>query len=641
MKLVIESFAQVNENGTKIAGLALTPRISRNNNFYFPSQLERADGKVVPLRWEHGGASTDIGEAIFHYDKEKMQLNYEAVITNKEAALQVRNRKLFVSIGAQVGDATEKICDSQKQCYSAPQELAFEELSIVEVAGIPESTVTIIESCGARICTKEEDCKCESKENQETSDDITSINAITENSSMTLEQKKDVVEESTTTTTTVKKEEDTPVVQPEAKATEVECPAGQKDDGNGKCIPEATPQECGCKNENKELPKEEKATFDADSFKNEMASLVKSTVETAVTELAKVQKTEENYRIAQISPENGSFTNDDLHKLAREGLNALNRSGYFSFEVSQDVASLRTASSNVTEAFSFASGQSGIDVMQGVDIAPAGETGLNILPFVRFKEISAGNDTAKWLKGDTPASASITEGSAVSATTHTVTPVTVTADTVTGWTQSVKYADIEDTPADLFAYLTQSAKVRYLDDIATGVLDTTASAATPLKWIRGDTQVVVTDDDIDAVVFDYKSIAYAREQLVDRGFSADQLVAFLHPRQYRELVTDSDISELVQIGDASIGKSGKIERLFGVQLVETNAVKNETAQTNTHYQAVVCVKNYTFCVGSKRKMKVEISSDADEFAKKVGFSHRTGYATYDANSIVRISSSSD
>ena len=348
MQVVIETFATVNEAGTKIAGLALTPRISRNNNFYFPSQLERADGKVVPLRWEHGGSSTDIGEAIFHYDKEKMQLNYEAVITNKEAALQVRNRKLFVSIGAQVGDATEKICDSQNKCYSAPQELAFEELSIVEVAGIPESTVTIIESCGAKICTKEEGCKCEL---QETSDDITSINTITENSSMTLEQK-DSVEESTVTTTTVKKEEDTPVQTPapEAKATEVECPAGQKDDGNGKCVPEVAPQECGCKNENKELPKEEeKATFDVDSFKNEMASLVKSTVESAVTELAKVPKAEENYRIAQISPENGSFTNDDLLKIAREGINNLNKSGYFSFEVAMDVAQLK----NVTEAVSF------------------------------------------------------------------------------------------------------------------------------------------------------------------------------------------------------------------------------------------------------------------------------------------------
>lgn len=631
MQVVIETFATVSEAGTKIAGLALTPRISRNNNFYFPSQLERADGKVVPLRWEHGGSSTNIGEAIFHYDKEKMQLNYEAVITNKEAALQVRNRKLFVSIGAQVGDATEKICDSQNKCYSAPQELNFEELSIVEVAGIPESTVTIIESCGAKICTKEEGCKCD--ESQETSDDITSINAITENSSMTLEQTKDSVEESTVTTTTVKKEEDTPVEAP--KAQEVECPAGQKDDGNGKCVPEVAPQECGC---NKEENKEEESTkFDADSFKKEMASLVKSTVETAVTELAKVPKAEENYRIAQIAPENGSFTNDDLTKLAREGLNALNKSGYFTFEVAMDVAQLRS----VSEAFSFASGQSGIDVINGVSIAPAGETGLNILPFVQYKDITAGNDTAKWLKGDTPASASMTEGSAVSATTHTVTPVTVTADTVTGWTQTVKYADIEDTPADLMAYLSQTAKRRYLDDIATGVLDTTASAATPLKWIRGDTQVVVTDDDIDAVVFDYKSIAYAREQLVDRGFSADQLVAFLHPRQYRELVTDSDISELVQIGDANIGKSGKVEKLFGIQLVETNAIKNETAQTNTAYQAIVCVKNYTFCVGSKRKMKVEISSDADEFAKKVGFSHRTGYATFDANSIVRISSSSD
>ena len=633
MKLILESFAQANESGTKIGGLALTPRISRNNNFYFPSQLERADGKVVPLRWEHGGAATNIGEAVFSYDKDLMQLNYTAVITNQEAAAHVRNRKMFVSIGAQVGEQG-KICDNLKNCYVSPQELNFEELSIVEVAGIPESTVTVIESMGVKVTQIEESCPDELTAPVETSDNITSVNANLLNSNMTSNEN-DSVEESTVVTTT-KREETTDAP---AKAAEVECPEGQKD-VDGKCVPvDAAPQEAP-----RVVPTqntEQEKAFDADSFKSDILSSVKSTVGEAIAELGKKEKAEENYRIAQISPENGSYTQDDITALTKKGWNALEKYGFFKYEVETDAKRLQKSSANVTEALSYGSSQSALDVESSIDVVPAGLTDLNVIPFVKYKDIKNGSDTAKFLKGNIPASGTITEGGQTSATTHTITPVNVTADTVKGWAQIVDYSDMEDSPADLFAYLTATARARYLDDVATLVLDTTADAATPLKWIRGDTQAVITTDDIDAIVFDYKSIAYAREQLVGRGFASDRLVAFLHPRQYRELVTDSDLSTLVQQGDATIAKSGKIERLFGVQIVETNAIAEETAQTNTHYRAIVCVKGHSFAVGSKRKMKIEITSDADEFAKKVGFSHRTGCSTYDANSIIKISTSSD
>jgi len=461
---------------------------------------------------------------------------------------------------------------------------------------------------------------------------------------MTIENESNV-EESTVTTTTTKREEttDAPEVQTPA-AKEVECPEGQKD-VDGKCVPQDTaPQEAP---QNVQVVKpventpQEKATFDAASFKTDILSSVKSTISEAISELSKKEKAEENYRIAQISPEGDSFTNDDILALTKKGWNAMEKYGFFKYEVNTGAKALGKASTKITEALSYASGQSDLDVVNGIDIIPEGLTDVNVIPFVKYKDIKNGSDAAKWLKGDTPASATITEGAATSATTHTVTPFSVTADTVKGFVQVVDYSDMEDTPADLFAYITATARARYLDDIATLVLDTAAQAATPLKWIRGDTQVVITSDDVDAIVFDHKSIAYAREQLTTRGFPVDRLVAFLHPRQYKELLTDSDLSTLVQQGDATIAKSGKIERLYGVQLVECNAVNETTTQTNTQYRGIVCVKNHSFAVGSKRKMKIEITSDADEFAKKVGFSHRTGASSYDDNSIIWISSSSD
>jgi len=629
MKLILESLAFASESGTKIGGLALTPRISRNNNFYFPSQLERADGKVVPLRWEHGGASTNIGEAIFSYDKDLLQLNYSAVVTNEEAAKQIRNRKLFVSIGAKVG-VQQEVCDQSKNCYLAPQELAFEELSIVEVAGIPESTVNVIESMGVKVTQIEEACP----------ETITSVNENSTSSSMTIKDESNV-EESTVTTTTTKREEttDAPAVQPVA-AKEVECPEGQKD-VDGKCVPQdAAPQEAPL-NVQVVKPVENNQTentpFDANAFKADILASVKSSVGEAIGSMSQQKKAEENFRIAQISPENGSFTASDISALTKQGWNAMEKYGFFKYEVDTGAKTLQKASTRITEALSYGSSQSDLDMVSGVDVIPAGLTDLNVIPFCRYKDIKNGSDTAKFLKGDTPASATITEGGATSATTHTITPLSITADTVKGFAQIVDYSDMEDTPADLFAYITATARARYLEDIATLVLDTAAEAATPLFWMRGDTGAVITSDDIASNAFDYKSLAVAREKLVTQGHSADKLVCFLHPKQYRELVTDSDISTLVQQGDATIAKSGKLERMFGIELIETTAVHEEVAQTSGAYRAIVCVKGYSFAIASKRKMKIEITSDADEFAKKVGFSHRTGAASYDDNSIVRIS----
>ena len=48
----LEAYTKVNESA-KISGVALIPRISRNNNLYTKAELERFDGVEVPLNWEH------------------------------------------------------------------------------------------------------------------------------------------------------------------------------------------------------------------------------------------------------------------------------------------------------------------------------------------------------------------------------------------------------------------------------------------------------------------------------------------------------------------------------------------------------------------------------------------------------------
>ena len=140
MHLIIESVVTL--EGVRISGLALMPRISRNGNLYTPNEMARADNKTVPLDWNHD-KKQQIGQVTFHYDPELTQLRYEGMVTDDAVAKILRNKKMFVSIEADV-ESIKDVCDT-RTCYRMPLGLEFTGLGIVETPGIPESTLNIIE----------------------------------------------------------------------------------------------------------------------------------------------------------------------------------------------------------------------------------------------------------------------------------------------------------------------------------------------------------------------------------------------------------------------------------------------------------------------------------------------------------------
>ena len=195
----------------KITGLLALPRISRNGNFYYPEELAKADGKTVPLRWNHIQDNEGIiGTAKLSYDEDKMQINYEATVDNEGVEQQLVNKEFKVSLGAEP-QKEEQICHDEGKCYNVPLGLDFKEMSIVETPGIPEATLDVIEYFTTE-SVKFEDCKCENTSNN------TSI-------------KDKIMAEETETKVTVDTKE---VPAKEAP----QCPEGQalKD---GKCVPEA------------------------------------------------------------------------------------------------------------------------------------------------------------------------------------------------------------------------------------------------------------------------------------------------------------------------------------------------------------------------------------------------------------------
>ena len=140
--IILEGYSTVDETA-HITGVALIPRISRNNNLYTKKELSRFDNVRVPLNWEHN-PDKKIGFVTFRYNEEMETVYYEGMITDEAAANLARNKTLFTSIEADPQDMKE-ICNGADDCFHMPFGLVPKALALTETPGVPETSVKVIE----------------------------------------------------------------------------------------------------------------------------------------------------------------------------------------------------------------------------------------------------------------------------------------------------------------------------------------------------------------------------------------------------------------------------------------------------------------------------------------------------------------
>ena len=253
----VEESARITEDAV-ISGIAAIPQVSRNEVLYLPNEIAHADGKTVPLNWMHSDPIKKIGEVKFHWDAEKLRLMYEGRVTDPTVSQMVKNRKMFVSLGADFA-SQEKTCDTTS-CYQTPLGLNIFELSIVDTPGIPQVSLNVVESYLRESATA----------NPSDAYSFTSLKLDSSNSKRIMEKETPQVSNEDTTTIIKKVQTD------EAPKTEIECPPGQKDDGEGKCVPVAPEEQadtgCGCNKDEVIKPEETKQVpvFDAKQFESSL-----------------------------------------------------------------------------------------------------------------------------------------------------------------------------------------------------------------------------------------------------------------------------------------------------------------------------------------------------------------------------------
>ena len=140
---LIESLARIDEQA-KITGVALIPRISRNNRLYTKEELKRFDGVSVPLNWEHDEQKR-IGQITFHYNPELETVYYDGIISDEKYAMLAKNKTLFTSIEAEP-EFSRTVCNGTKDCFEMPFGLTPLGLALTESPGVPETSVKVIEN---------------------------------------------------------------------------------------------------------------------------------------------------------------------------------------------------------------------------------------------------------------------------------------------------------------------------------------------------------------------------------------------------------------------------------------------------------------------------------------------------------------
>lgn len=295
----------------------------------------------------------------------------------------------------------------------------------------------------------------------------------------------------------------------------------------------------------------------------------------------------------------------------------------------------------IKEAVSISGTHATQDLDTDVAIVPGGISFIPVFQFAKVKQIEQGFDRARFFKSTIPANGSQTVGSTPSEGTQTLTAIEVTPSTITGVYLVGDYDEIENSPFDLLQAIVEGSAASYDDFVATDMLTTVSAEGTltPGLWIRGDTGATITSSDIASAPLDETGIFFGREYLEDQGYLRGGVkpVCVVHPRQWRELMSSSNVTSLATRSVPDIWLKAQLEEFGGVQIVVSNAVENETAQTNNAYNALMFVPKHSYGIAVKRDVTVKFHDIGEDNQIRVNTTWRTKTGVLDATSIVRIS----
>lgn len=568
----------------KIAGILAIPRISRNGNLYLPEELARAHGRTIPVLWNHQGSPRRAGEQVdpqdiigtmhLSWDPDLLQLKYEAELDRE---LPAGVTALHTSLGA-FFEREDHVCGSSR-CYSVPRNLNFVEASLTPTPGIPETTVQIVESFATTA-----QCKNNTKRGH------SSLCAGAPNGgTMTMSSAASGVDD-----------------KGEAHVTSKQFAAGIQ------TVIDALASAAGANGKH-----EETATTPSSMVADEGGI-------GGIDEY--LGRVVEFFQKVKDSPKDSSFPavswNVDKDRY-------LARWGY----------TLATGSKKKTEAVTVSAGDMGQLFSKQVLVVPGGRMKTPVRQYCMYEDIPAGNDRAHFYTIGAFDFGAITEGTEPTNVSQTVSKKTATPS-IRGAVQRIGYSQVENAPFGLVNAVNEAMVLAAIDDEATDLLTTTYDAETPTNWVRADTGAAITSDDIASLTFKREGLLAAKRLIGQRGYdiSPGNLVLFIHPKAYQELMLDTNLNNFYQYARPDITATGVLERLYGVDIVVADQVKAQDNTTNDTYRNVLAVKGVAFGMASARNVAMEAQRRNEVQQVIVSGTHRVKSVVIDETASCRISS---
>lgn len=269
---------------------------------------------------------------------------------------------------------------------------------------------------------------------------------------------------------------------------------------------------------------------------------------------------------------------------------------------------------------------------------PGGRMPLNIRPYCNFVDLD-GQDRANWYKMDGTTVYTITEGTEPTQSTQTVTKITATP-AIRGVYNRVGYSQVENAPFDLVQGVQDHMALSLIDDEANDLLTTVYDAISPTNWVNGSTGAEIAADDVASMTFNRDALLAAKRLIAQQGHDVrpGNLVLFLHPKAYTELLLDTDLNNYYQYATPDITARGVLEMIYGVDLVVTDNVKAKDNATSDTYRNILAVKKTAFGLASARDITFEAQKRNELQQILITATQRVKSAVIDETATCRISS---
>ena len=250
----------------------------------------------------------------------------------------------------------------------------------------------------------------------------------------------------------------------------------------------------------------------------------------------------------------------------------------------------------------------GINFSKQVLLVPGARMKVPVRQYCNFVQLE-GQDTANFYTIGAVDFAAMTEGTVPTASAQTVTRVQAVPSLV-GALELIGYSQIESAPYNLIDAINEANILAGIDAEAVDLLDTVWDAATHTNAVNGNTGAALANpayDDIASMVFKRDGLVGGKRLIMKEGYdvSPGSLVLFIHPKNWQDLMLDTNMNNYYQWANPSITAEGMLERLYGVDIVIADQVKAKTNTTNNTFRNCLATKGRTFGLASGRDVLLE------------------------------------